>query len=300
MSSAAAKLFGVSDDDTHLVVISSTEIQLSKKQDYTVKGSYKDVETGEQFEWLALFDGHGDNTIINTIRNTDLTPFIIHENPPLALQSYLSKNRVLSRHYSSGTTMCLARVYKDKIQTFSVGDSHIVIYEEDVPVYRNELHKWENIQEKERLLKMDPKITAMDSSGFTVVSTNTMIASNPVYINYSNGKSLAPSQAIGHNNITGISPEIFEMPIKINIRYRVLLASDGVFDVLAKNEDTKLEFSSKTSDEIARFAEDRWKQEWYLANTDDDFKPIPGTQFRFTLPSEFDDISVGTIDIVPF
>jgi serine/threonine protein phosphatase PrpC len=300
MTSAAAKLLGISDDDTHIVLLSTTEIQLCKKQDYTVKGSYKNDKTGEQFEWLALFDGHGDNTIINKIRNLDLTPFVISENPPIALQDYITKSRVLSPWNSSGATMCLAKVYKDHIKTFTVGDSQLIIYQDDKVVYKNKLHKWENIQERERLFVIDPLISLTPSNGFKIVSNTTMIDDNQGYIRYGNGRMLAVSQAIGHNNITGICPEIFTLPIKTGSIYRVLMASDGVFDVLIENEEETLEFSKNTSDEIAYFAENRWKQKWFLANPDDNFKPIPGTQFKFGLPSQFDDISVGTIDIVPF
>jgi len=299
MASMAAMALGISDEDKHIVGITSTEIQLSKKQDYTVKGTYKNHETGEQFEWLALFDGHGHDVIIDAIRKIDLNQFVAHENPPKALQDYITEKKILQSWVSSGSTMCLAKIYKDKIVCFSVGDSFLFVYEDGKKVYKNALHKWENLAEQQRLNTWDLQVRTEPSKGFTVLTPTTLTGKDCTYIKYGNERLLAASQAIGHNNMTGISPDIFEIEIKTGSFYRVLMASDGVFDVLMENEDENLGFSTKTSEEIAKFAEARWRQSWHLANPVNN-SPILGSEFRFTAPSHFDDISVGVVDIVPF
>jgi len=289
-----------SNSNHHFVTITNKEKQLSKQQDYTVKGHYKNDETEEEFDWIALFDGHGTNRIIDKIKNTDLNKFIATDNPPLALQNYLTNENILSRYESSGSTMCVAKIYKDHIRCFSVGDSYLFVYQDGIKIYSNPLHKWHNESEINRLKTIDPGLLLTDSITFEVIAENIMTSLNSKYLNFSNGLQIAPTQTIGHNNITGISPETFYIPLISNSDYRIVIASDGVFDVLMKEEDEILEFSKKSCDEIVELAENRWKQSWYslVSNEDDDSESnkLYGP-FKFTEPHHFDDISAIIADI---
>jgi serine/threonine protein phosphatase PrpC len=284
----------------HFTNIQSKEKQLSKQQDYTVKGHYKNEETAEEFDWIALFDGHGTNRIIDKIRNTDLNRFIATENPPLALQSFLTNENILSKYESSGSTMCVAKIYKEHIQCFSVGDSYLFVYEDNKKIYSNPLHKWNNESEMNRLKMIHPDLVLSDSKTFEVIGENKMIGFNSKYLNFSNGLQLAPTQIIGHNNVTGILPEIFCIQLNPKCDYRIFMASDGVFDILMKNEDEILEFSKKSCDEIVEIAENRWKQSWYSVvpneNNEENTENIYGP-FKFREPQHFDDISVIIADL---
>jgi serine/threonine protein phosphatase PrpC len=289
-----------SNSNSHFVTITNKEKQLSKQQDYTVKGHYKNKETDEEFDWIALFDGHGTNLIIDKIKNIDLEKFIATDNPPLALQTFLTNENILSKYESSGSTMCVAKIYKEYIQCFVVGDSYLFVYQDGNKIYSNPLHKWNNESEINRLKKLDSGLTLTDSITFEVIDENIMTSFNSKYLTFSNGLQIAPTQTIGHNNITGISPEIFYIPLIPNSDYRILMASDGVFDVLMNDEDEILEFSKKSCDEIVELAENRWKQSWYsvVSNEDDDSESnkLYGP-FKFTDPHHFDDISAIIADI---
>jgi serine/threonine protein phosphatase PrpC len=290
-----------SNSNSHFVTITNKEKQLSKQQDYTIKGHYKNKETDEEFDWIALFDGHGTNRIIDKIKNIDLEKFIATDNPPLALQNFLTNENILSKYESSGSTMCVAKIYKEHIQCFTVGDSYLFVYQDGVKIYSNPLHKWHNESEINRLKKIDSGLNLTDSITFEVIAENIMTSLNSKYLNFSNGLQIAPTQTIGHNNITGISPETFYISLIPNSDYRIVMASDGVFDVLMNDEDEILEFSKKSCDEIVELAENRWKQSWYsvvLSNegNDSESNKLYGP-FKFTDPHHFDDISVIIADI---
>jgi serine/threonine protein phosphatase PrpC len=196
--------------------------------------------------------------------------------------------------------MCVAKIYKDHIRCFTVGDSYLFVYQDGIKIYSNPLHKWYNESEMNRLKKLDSGLKLTDSITFEVIAENIMTSLNSKYLNFSNGLQIAPTQTIGHNNITGISPETFYIPLIPNSEYRIVMASDGVFDVLMKDEDEILEFSKKSCDEIVELADNRWKQSWYslVSNEDDDSESnkLYGP-FKYTEPQQFDDISAIIADI---
>jgi hypothetical protein len=125
-----------------------------------------------------------------------------------------------------------------------------------------------------------------------------MILIDSHYVYYNGGFQLALTQAIGHNNRTGICPEEIEIPILNNKTYRIFMASDGVSDMLSHGEEETLGFSTLDCTTIAELAEIRWRQTWYAVN---EAEPtvITSEGFSFTESWQFDDISVGAIDISP-
>jgi len=289
-------------EPTHSVSSSAQELQLSKGQDYAISGHFKDENSGEEFDWIALFDGHGGDPVIEKIRSLDLGPIFATNDPPKTLQDLLVNEKVVEftpwgTIKMSGATMCLAKIYKDRIVCFAVGDSELYVYEDGVKVFSHEHHNWDNLAERERLKELDPKISASPSRSFEVVSPSLLKSTSPYYIYYTGGNSLALTQAIGHNNITGLCPEVVEIPIRPGKTYRVFMASDGVFDMLMPSEQESFGVN-RSCDEVISFAEGRWKQIWDQADSNDLTKGLD-KPLQFTKSEQFDDLSVVIADIVP-
>ena len=295
------RMSSFSVEPSHSVSSSTKELQLSKGQDYALSGTFKDEESGEEFNWVALFDGHGGDETIAKIRSLDLGPIFATNDPPKTLQDLLVTEKVVGFNYKftkmSGATMCLAKIYKDRIVCFAVGDSELFVYEDGVKVFVHTYHNWDNLEERERLSKLDKEIYSLPSRSFEVVSPSLLNHTAPYYIHYPGGNSLALTQAIGHNNVTGLRPEVAEIPISPGKSYRIFMASDGVFDMLMPSEQETFSLS-KSCDEVISFAEGRWKQIWDQADSNDLTKGL-GRTFQFTKPDHFDDLSVAIAEIVP-
>jgi serine/threonine protein phosphatase PrpC len=286
-------------ESAHSVTSSTKELQLSKEQDYATSGHFKDE--GEEFNWIALFDGHGGDPAIEKIRSLDLGPIFATADPPRTLQDLLIAEKVVEFMWGStkmsGATMCLAKIYKDRIQCFAVGDSELYVYEDGVKVFVHEYHNWDNLAERERLKSLDPKIYASPNRSFELVSPTLLQQTNPDYIYYQGGNVLALTQAIGHNDVTGLRPNVAEILIQPGKIYRVFMASDGVFDMLMQSEKESFGVS-RSCDEVISFAEGRWKQIWDQVDPNDSSRGLD-KPFQFTQPEHFDDLSVAIADIVP-
>ena len=285
---------------THSVSSSTKELQLSRGQDYATSGHYK--AESEEFDWIVLFDGHGKDPVIDKIRSLDLGPIFATADPPKTLHDLLLTEKVVEIDYRgitkmSGATMCLAKIYKDRIQCFAVGDSELYVYEDGAKVFAHEYHNWDNLAEKERLHEKDPSIYAFQSTSFELVSPTLLQQTKSDYVHYQGGNSLALTQAIGHNDMTGLRPNVAEIRIQPGKTYRVFMASDGVFDMLMTSEHESFGVS-RTCDEVISFAEERWRQSWDQADPNDSTKGV-GNPFKFTLTEHFDDLSVAIADIVP-
>jgi serine/threonine protein phosphatase PrpC len=114
------------------------------------------------------------------------------------------------------------------------------------------------------------------------------------YVSFPDGKQLACTQALGHNSKTGYNPETYKFPLVEGETYRVVLGSDGVFDMtMLENSQDIQDLLTKTSRELCSKIVSRWLREWEAHLPD----KAP-QKFRYQR-HECDDVSVATVDIVP-
>jgi hypothetical protein len=132
------------------------------------------------------------------------------------------------------------------------------------------------------------------SSNIKLLSENTLTMAESGYVSFSDGKQLACTQALGHNSKTGYNPETYEFPLVQGETYRVVLGSDGVFDMtMMENSQDIQDLLTKTSRELCSKIVSRWLQEWEAHLPD----KAP-QKFRYQ-KHDCDDVSVATVDIVP-
>jgi serine/threonine protein phosphatase PrpC len=280
---------------------------LDKNQDYGI------IEKFGTYTCMIGFDGHGSDSYINFIRRMDLKTCMEKED---TLSTILQYEELYRRHgINSGATYVEAKIYDDRVETCSVGDSQIAIFIDDVLVYMTTPHNLKNVSEKERMSERIESGSIIVSPHGAIPETfgkNTLKARPAEYIIYENGEKLAFTQALGHLGITGIQPEKNVIYFTHGQKVRVLMGSDGLWEMMNLREDLKRDklddyledfaiLSSASCLEIINLAETRWKQNWNYYYDLTRTELCTTTSFRNTDPrsrsSGYDDVLVLVCDV---
>ena len=250
---------------------------LSKNQDVVRTG-----KKGEEYFWIVCCDGHGNNSFVDILKALDWQEIMEHPNSYYYLQSKLSTCRYT---INSGSTLCMVKIFEDKIECISIGDSRVFIYKNEEMEYTNTPHLYSNEAEHRRLgssttvkisnvrYEMFPAITSETSMKQKQLSYVTFLQKNTN--NTNNSVVLAMTQSIGHYNITGFAPEFKTITYDSHMDHvRVIVGTDGFFDMClventgtsaeeeAGRENDKKDLLQLTAEELADKAEKRWRQQW--------------------------------------
>jgi serine/threonine protein phosphatase PrpC len=292
-------LFTNHQDNNHLLVVASSMNQLCKGQDYTYVDEITDVN-GEDYTVCIVFDGHGDNRVIEFIRgipNKKMNKLVSTANPVESLSKYINGNLLYNKNLSSGSTMCLAKIYPNRIECINCGDSQIAVFKNGSLEYMNQEHNFKNEKERERL---KDKASFTPSNNIKIVNPNTLVN---VYSEYAvwdteeDEVKLACTQSLGHNGITGFEPEVNVIPIIPGDNYKIIIGSDGLWDmIILEDEDELRDLYKKNIQDIMTQTTNRWLQEWNMQDLlNNDTNVFKG---RFTT-KQCDDIAIIVADIVP-
>ena len=269
---------------------------LRKNQDYTIQGTI--ATSYENIHYIGLFDGHGTDIVINYIRGISKEQWksiIISQNPIFILHELLQSFDT----DGSGSTCIIVKIYKNYIQSFSVGDSTIIIFQNNNIVYRNTPHNTLNPKENDRLsvrlVNNYISLVPTRSQTLSIYNNNEINLKYGTYIKF--GRTyLALSQALGHNNITGIDPEICRTNYEPGDKIRVFVCSDGITDMLSNKESMTYnndmhDILTLSGSDILTKIENRWKQEWIF-----NWSSIYPSVKMHIKPTDYDDISVALWD----
>ena len=281
---------------SHAVDITTKLNQLSKKQDHIITEQAIDNETGELFNWCAVFDGHGSDDCIRFIRNIPMqimTDFIVSEHPIENLAKYINDN--LELRVCSGSTMCLIKIYHNRIVSINCGDSRTAIYKNGKLEFISEEHSFKNEKEKARLSN---NVTYIPSSDIAIIDETTLISVYSEYIEWNvDYTKIACSQALGHNGVTGCVPDTVVIPITPGDRFKVIIGSDGLWDMVIKDsEDDMLQLWGMDADAIMKQTTERWLQTWNMMDALNNSTIIRRAKYQ---PHHCDDIAVVVADIIP-
>ena len=282
---------------SHAVDINSKLNQLSKKQDYIITDQAIDKETGELFNWSVVFDGHGSDDCIRFIRNIPMdimTDFIVSDRPIENLAKYINDNVKL--HVSSGSTMCLIKIYQNRIVCINCGDSQAAVYKNGNIEFISKEHSFKNEKEKARLAD---NVTYIPSSDIAIRDENTLISVYSEYIEWDSDyyTKLACSQALGHNGITGCAPDTVVIPITPGDRFKVIVGSDGLWDMIIKSDEKDMvQLWGMDADAIMKQTTDRWLQTWNMIDELKNSTIVHRSKYQ---PYQCDDIAVIVADIIP-
>jgi len=281
---------------TRSIIISESIEQMSKCQDQTYSGVFIDDETGEEGKWGMVTDGHGTNTCIRYLRSISkekMNKVVGSKNPVETLANMVNKESFVSRYERSGATMCLVKVYKDRVVCINSGDSQACVYKNGELIFLSEEHNSKNKKEKERLAG---RCHYSKSTGIEITREQKMYSLDCEYANFPGGYCIASTQALGHSGITGYAPDVTIIPYDSKDTIYVVIASDGFWDMVVTSCDEEMKsFADKTSDELLKFALERWLQEWNMCIDRESDIWVTAKYDK----TDCDDVCVVKIDILP-
>jgi serine/threonine protein phosphatase PrpC len=285
------------EESTHVVSLSEFMQGMDKFQDHTYIGDSKDEETGEAFKYAMVTDGHGADICTNILLSTSLDKIaeMVGKNDPVGtVAEYINSRIPKFCQLGTGATMCLVKVYKDRIVCINSGDSQAYVYCDGDLVFKTKEHTAFNEEEVARLKAMNPDIDFTSSNSFNVVSENRLVQCSSKYVHWPDGQRLAPTQALGHGGRTGYAPDKTTIPIEAGRSYQVIVGSDGIWDMMVKDsvEDAERLWGLDAA-EVVRFARDRWLQEWEMVTFANPDRVIRNS-FK---PSECDDMCASVVQI---
>lgn len=281
-------------EPSHTIATDFAVQQMSSRQDYVCTGTGVDSETVESFEYTMLNDGHGGDFCINYIRRMSLeekAECIGSPDPIRALVAKIDGSGCVPMHRSSGATAVILKCYADRAEVITCGDSQAVIFKDGEVIHVTQEHNSKNQDERVRVTAND-NYFFVPSSSVCLVSDVEMEPVQAEYLSLTNGSLLACTQALGHNSITGYAPSSFKFVYEQSASYKVVLASDGVFDMMIPgSENDMLVLGTKTSREICDWSVARWLQEWRYKTQSGDYRTM--TYER----NQCDDVSVAVVNI---
>jgi len=252
-------------EPSHTIAIDFDIQQMSSGQDYVCNGTGVDSDTDESFEYVMLNDGHGGDFCINYIRRMspeEKAECIGSPDPIRALVAKIDGSGCVPKHRSSGATAVILKCYADRAEVITCGDSQAVIFKDGEVIHVTQEHNSTNQEERVRVTAND-NYFFVPSSSVRLVSETEMELVQAEYLSLTNGSLLACTQALGHNSITGYAPTSFKFVYEKDASYKVVLASDGVFDMMIPGSKNDMDIlGTKTSQEICDWTVARWLQEW--------------------------------------
>ena len=282
---------------SHIVSIEERIQQMDKFQDQTYSGEGIDIKSGKPFKYAMVTDGHGGDACIDVLRGipkSEMAVILGQEDPVKVLAEYVH-SKINSVH-RSGATMCLAKIFDDHIDCINFGDSQLAVFKDGALVHLSKEHNWENTEERTRLLAMNDGITFNGSTGIKVISPSKMIGAYCEYAVWPDGQQLACTQALGNQMKTGYAPDCVSIPLEPGSTYKVLIGSDGFWDMIIKEDSEDiLRLSLMNADDALAFVKGRWLQEWTVSTFDE---PDKEQKMKYKSP-QCDDISLVMVYIRP-
>jgi len=238
--------------------------QLDKGQDHAVcSAGCIDLNTGEEFSCIEVYDGHGHDACIDAIRCMDTREIIQQfDDPTTEIQRRLHMVRM---RVDSGATCSIAKIYKNRVECTMIGDSRIMVFVNGSIVYESPMHNWDCMDERERLNGL---AVAHPAQCPEVLSADKIAMVPSAYVYFCDGMKLAITQSLGHLGKTGFKPEKKVVHFEDEDSVVILVASDGFWDMVLLPLDLPICLNSDAT-ELAEFAESRWKQTWNVVTGPD-------------------------------
>lgn len=285
---------------------SMAENQLCKGQDQVHQFEYLNALTSQKVNVFVNFDGHGSDHFIRAVRNAiadgNLNQLLMEDRPIEAISSYFYEAKVVPSGISSGVVITLAKIFFEgenpiKIQFHNCGDAQSAFYVDGILKYINTPHDLENPSEVEKLKTNPNFLYQKKDGGIKILTPSTITAAFPSLCVYKDGyteKNLAPTRAIGHNKICCDEAEVHEESLKPGEKYRVVLGTDGIFDMVLLNDPSdNAILTTGTAQDIVQFYSARWLQPWLHMQTAESTESCGTIQFK---ANQADDVSSIVID----
>jgi serine/threonine protein phosphatase PrpC len=236
---------------------------LDKNQDIAYCGRANFDDPSKNYDWFVGCDGHGvigNNNFIEILKRLDWVNIMHQEN---SLDTLLEQIKDKKYNLNTGATYYEAKIYNNRVEICSVGDSKIKVFIDKQIVYSTTPHNLKNEKEQERLKEKieKEKIIVEKCENIPQMQNSTTIkfVEGEYYYFDQNGSKIAMTQSLGHNNITGLEPERKIIYFEEHHEVQVIGGSDGLWDVVMENESIDMDVDS-----LLTLAESRWKGTWNI------------------------------------
>ena len=228
------------------------------------------------------------------------------ENPIASVQEEIAK---LGNTVCQGSTISIAIIYPDHIRVQWIGDSTIKIYFNGEKIFQSKNHE-NSGDELQRALSHRDDVSLITDPQYTIAVFDnnklTMRRNSILNLGPGCGKRdlLNMSRSLGHADERGPrtqqEPGEEIIPLSKKGTYKVVAATDGLWDIFGDPDDPFLGNPETVIEQILDFAEGRWKQEWEYYELDKDQMGGHTDKFEVTKFPEgtYDDIGVSIADII--
>jgi serine/threonine protein phosphatase PrpC len=193
--------------------------------------------------------------------------------------------------------MCLARIFGDRVEIINCGDSRAMVFKNGELAFFTVEHNWTNPAERKRVTEMGGRFVPDQS--FELMHETCMKGAYAERAYFNPLVRLATTQALGHHRSTGYAPDTVVIPYSRGDRLRVVMGSDGLWDMVMEDLPADKHFlMTQSGEQIMDRFKSRWLQKWEMHTTN----PVTGLQdigFYAYTEKQCDDITVVAIDITP-
>ena len=215
--------------------------------------------------YLIIYgDGHGTNVAIEILRAFDYTKFTqdIENVEPIdivkELQDVVNTRETLATSFSksSGSTISVVVKVDKYIKMAWLGDSSIKIFRNNQLYFVSNDHNV--LQDREGLgVKKIKHAYACE-----INNDGIMEQIYKPYVIHTDHDYCSVTRALGHGNKAYNLPETKMIEIDEISDWKLVGASDGLHDVVGNSKEDLEILSSRTCDEIAQIAKERWSPEY--------------------------------------
>lgn len=275
-------------------IIKTTAVSLVKQatsaQDYGFSG----VSSDGTFEYIGIADGHGKsvNAIYPTLilKKTDWSSYLMRLNH---FKEIIEKCAVIETN-GVGSTLSICKIYPDRFEFSWVGDSTGKLYKNGVCVFKTRDHDRNNEEENKRLSE-NPNVTiqSLRADGKQIMDIEIMNHTTVRYIesklyNFGPYNKINFTHSLGHAGATGDHFSTKIIPRELNESYKAICATDGLWAMVCEEDHEFIGSSDTSCEDIVKFADKRWRQEW---DFDNGVSIAKGARFP---DNNIDDIGVST------
>ena len=277
--------------------------QSFSKQDMIVTGKYIDNSDEENsFQWIVCADGHGSNlpcyvtSVIGILRKLDWDDIVMCKSAEEFNTRLIHDNLKKYKTYLSGSTLSIVKIYSDHFDCYWIGDSEIRIYVNHSEIFKMNSHNHLNKSEMERIEKLE--IDTRDSQNIQILDTKKLtMVDGGKYFYYTFCDGCNMTRFLGHNQTCKEFIEHVRVPRESNLKYKVIVASDGLWDMVADQNCIDINYLSSLENEAQKlvdFAYNRWTQEWIFERENNAGEVIRSMEQFKPNTIQIDDVCVAT------
>lgn len=249
--------------------------ELGKKQDYVYVG-----KTIKNKDFSIVADGHGNSKVIDTIRRIQWKSILDHENIGESIYSFFPPH---FKTTNSGSTLSIVLVSDNMISIYWIGDSTTKVYRNNKINFQTKVFRG-NISPTRKIKKKNVKVLEIfDLSNKYVGKINR--SKTCFYYLLPNNDTLAMPHALGHDNSTGKKIKKKVIFMEENIKYTILSASDGLWDLTHENDENVF-IQAQSANDIGNIIHNRWHGVWLFNEYESSFEK-----------DNIDDIAISLIKI---